>query len=565
MKFNEFKYARPDFEEMKAKLTALVSDFKNAASAKEQLEIFDEINMLRRHADTMANLASTRHSIDTRDEFYDAENTYWDEAGPLYEELNAAIYEAILNSAFRDELEAKLGTQFFKLAEYSLKSFSPEIISDLQEENRLASDYDKLIASAKIMFDGEERTLAGMGKYMQDKDQNVREAAWTARIAFFEEHEEKLDDIYDQLVSVRTKIAKKLGFNNFVELGYVRMNRTDYTPEMVANFRSQVKEFIVPVASEIYELQRKRLGYDKLRYFDLNFKFQSGNATPKGDPDFILEQGIKMYDELSPETKEFFNLMMDKDLLDVLNKPGKQGGGYCTEFTEFAVPFIFANFNGTSGDIDVLTHEVGHAFQSYESRHLSIPELTFPTYDSCEIHSMSMEFFCWPWMENFFKEDTEKYKYTHLAGAITFIPYGVAVDEFQHFIYANPTATKTQRKSEWRRLEKQYLPFRNFDGADYLERGGWWHQQGHIFSTPFYYIDYTLAQICALQFWKNMHEDQEAAWHDYVKLCKVGGTKSFTELVAYGNLKSPFADGCVESVISEIAAWLKEAAKQLPS
>jgi len=556
LKFNEFKYERPTFEEMKSKIMALVEDFKKATSAKIQLELFANINDVRNHTHTMSTLASIRHSIDTHDEFYDVENTYWDATSPLYSELDSLIYKTILASPFREELKTELGTQFFKLAEYSLKSFNPEIIPDLQEENRLASSYDKILASAKIMFDGQERTLAGLGIYMQDKEQSIRKAAWAARLEFFEENEAKLDDIYDQLVKVRDKIAKKLGFNNFVELGYVRMNRTDYTPEMVANFRKQVLESIVPVAVDIYKRQRERLGYEKLRHFDLNFKFLSGNPIPKGEPEWIVEQGLKMYAELSPETKEFFDFMVEKDLLDLVNKPGKTSGGYCTYIPDYKAPFIFSNFNGTSGDIDVLTHEAGHAFQSYKSRHIETPELSFPTYDSCEIHSMTMEFFTWPWMENFFKEDTEKYKYTHLAGAITFMPYGVLVDEFQHFVYANPTAAPKERKLEWRRLEKQYLPFKDYEGADYLEQGGWWHQQGHIFSSPFYYIDYTLAQICALQFWKRMHEDRESAWNDYVKLCEVGGTKSFLELVAYGNLLSPFVEGCVESIISEIANWL---------
>lgn len=556
MKFQDFKYERPNFDVQKEKLTLLIEEFNDATDAKQQLEVFKRINKERSYASTMRTLASTRHSIDTRDKFYDAEHAYWDEAGPLYEELNALLYDAILTSPFRAALEAELGTQFFKLIECEKKAFSPEIIADLQEENRLSSEYSKLLAAAKIPFQGEEYTLPGLLKFSQDKDRSVREAAWTARFNFFAEHEATIDNIYDQLVKVRAEIAKKLGFNNFTELGYVRMKRTDYNPTDVANFRKQVRDVIVPVATEIYEKQRIRLGLDKLRYFDLQFEYESGNATPQGSPEWILEQGVKMYGELSPETKEFFDVMVEKDLLDLVNKDGKRGGGYCTYIDDYKVPFIFSNFNGTSGDIDVLTHEAGHAFQVYRSRHIEIPELAFPTYESCEIHSMSMEFFCWPWMDLFFKEDVEKYKYSHLAAAITFIPYGVLVDEYQHFVYDNPTATKDERKAEWRRLEKQYLPHKDYEGCDFLERGAWWHQQAHIFSMPFYYIDYTLAQICALQFWKRINSKDEGAWTDYLALCEVGGSKSFVELVKLGHLKSPFEDGCVESVIADIKTWL---------
>jgi len=556
MKFQDFEYERPDFDVGKEKLTVLLSQFEDAIDAEQQLEVFKRINKERSYVSTMQTLASVRHSIDTRDEFYDAENTYWDETGPLYQELQSLLYDALLESPFRTELEAELGTQFFKLVECEKKAFSPEIVSDLQEENRLVSEYNKLLASARIPFQGEEYTLSGLGKFAQDKDRSVREAAQVARYDFFTEHEATLDDIYDQLVKVRAEIAKKLGFSNFTEVGYFRMQRTDYGPADVANFRKQVRDVIVPVASEAYERQRMRLGLEKLRYFDLQFEYENGNAMPHGEPEWILEQGVRMYDELSPETKEFFDMMVEKDLLDLVNKDGKQPGGYCTYINDYKVPFIFSNFNGTSADIDVLTHEVGHAFQVYQSRHIEIPELAFPTFESCEIHSMSMEFFCWPWMELFFKEDVDKYKYSHLAGAVTFIPYGVLVDDFQHFVYDNPTATKEERKAEWRRLEKIYLPHKDYEGCDYLERGGWWHQQGHLFGNPFYYIDYTLAQICALQFWKRMNNDDKTAWADYLALCDVGGSKSFVELVKLANLKSPFEDGCVESVIAEIKAWL---------
>ncbi|MBM6861233.1 M3 family oligoendopeptidase, partial [Clostridium saudiense] len=393
-------------------------------------------------------------------------------------------------------------------------------------------------------------------KYKESTDRNIRKAAWEATSRFFEEHEEEFDSIYDRLVKVRHKIAKKLGYRNFVELGYVRMSRTDYDSEMVSKFRKQVKDYIVPVASKLYERQRERLGVEELKYYDLDMEFTSGNATPKGNKEWILSNGEKMYSELSPETKEFFNFMVERNLLDLETKEGKAGGGYCTYINDYKSPFIFSNFNGTSGDIDVLTHEAGHAFQVYNSTWITVPEIVWPTYESCEIHSMSMEFLTWPWMSNFFLEDTDKYKFAHLGSAIKFIPYGVAVDEFQHFVYENPEATPTERKNMWRHLEKKYLPHKDYEGDDFLERGGFWFKQGHIFESPFYYIDYTLAQICALQFWKKANENREEAWNDYLRLCKAGGTKSFLELVELANLKSPFKEGCVSSIIGDIESWL---------
>lgn len=353
-------------------------------------------------------------------------------------------------------------------------------------------------------------------------------------------------------------MAQKLGFANFVEMGYARMTRTDYDAEMVANFRVQVQDEIVPVATKLRERQQRRIEVETLKFYDENFTYQTGNPTPKGDAEWIIEKGKLMYKELSEETDEFFTYMIENNLMDLLSKKGKESGGYCAYLPEYGSPFIFSNFNGTSGDIDVLTHEAGHAFQVYQSRHLAVPEYAFPTMEAAEIHSMSMEFFAWPWMEHFFKEDTEKYKFAHLADSILFIPYGVAVDEFQHFVYANPEATPAERKLYWSKLEKRYLPHRNYDGNAYLEAGGFWQRQSHIYQVPFYYIDYTLAQICALQFWKRMNDDQQAAWQDYLNLCQKGGSLSFLELVKVAGLRSPFEDGCVASVIGEIEGWLEE-------
>lgn len=556
MKFNEYRYERPDVKKIEQRFKELLELFNHAESLSGQNQVMESINQLRNEYNTQETLVSIRHSVDTRDEFYKAEQDYFDEINPVIQEYITDYYRALTQSKFRQELEAKWGQQLFRLAEMSLKTFSPEIIEDLQQENKLSTEYSQLIASAKIQFEGEERTLAQLTPFELSTDRDMRHRASDAKYQFMAEHEQELDHIYDKLVKVRTKIAKKLGYPNFVELGYARMNRTDYNAEMVRNFRDQVAQYMVPVTTKLKERQRSRIDVDQMQYYDEGFSFKTGNATPKGDPDWIVEYGAKMYRELSPETDKFFTFMQDNGLMDLVSKKGKRSGGYCTYLPDYKAPFIFSNFNGTSGDIDVLTHEVGHAFQVFESRHYEVPEYGFPTYEACEIHSMSMEFFTWPWMELFFKEDTDKYRFDHLASALQFIPYGVSVDEFQHFVYDNPEATPDERKAAWRKIEKKYLPHRKYDENDYLERGCFWQKQQHIYRSPFYYIDYTLAQICAFQFWKRMNEDYKAAWAEYLKLCQQGGSKSFLELVKVAGLISPFEDGCVVSVMGDIDDWL---------
>jgi M3 family oligoendopeptidase len=552
MKFKDFVYERPNMEKFTEDFNALFDSLKEAQNFEGQNEIIRKINKLRNKFESMSQIVSIRHTINTEDNFYEEEQNFFDENTPLYEGLISKFYELLTTSKFRMELENKWGKQLFNIAELKLKTFSPEIIEDLKLENKLSSEYTKLIASAKIDFEGEERNLSGLVPFMQSTDRLMRKKANEARYSFFIKNEGEFDRIYDELVKVRSKIAKKLGYKNFVELGYARMMRTDYNWDMVANFRKQVEEYIVPVATELRNRQRERLGLSDLKYYDEKIEFTSGNATPKGNPEWIISNGRKMYKELSSETDEFFTFMVDNELMDLVNKKGKAGGGYCTYISEYKSPFIFSNFNGTSGDIDVLTHEAGHAFQVYSSRGYEVPEYGFPTYEACEIHSMSMEFFTYPWMELFFKEETNKYKFAHLSGALLFIPYGVTVDEFQHFVYENPEATPEERKSKWREIERKYLPHRDYDNNDYLEKGGYWYQQGHIFGSPFYYIDYTLAQICAFQFWKKSMENRENAWSDYLRLCKAGGSKSFLDLVTLAKLTSPFEDGCVESVIGVI-------------
>jgi oligoendopeptidase, M3 family len=556
MKFNEYKYEHLDLEKIKKEFSELIESFEKAENVEGQVNAFDEIIKLRNHIETMQTLVSVRHSIDTNDEFYDKENEYMDEISPILFGFTNDFYKALVNSKFKDELVQKYGKFLFDLAENTLKTFSPEIIPDAQEENRLSSKYSKLIASAKIDFDGKELNLSQMVPYTQSKDRNVRIEAAKKVAQFFAENQDEFDNIYDSLVKVRTRMAQKMGYKNFVEFGYKQLSRLEYDAKMVEGYRKQVLENIVPLHTELRERQGKRLGLDKLKFYDEAIKFNSGNADPHGSPEWILNNGKTMYKELSKETDEFFTFMTENNLLDLLSKKGKMSGGYCTYIPEHKAPFIFANFNGTSHDIDVLTHEAGHAFQVYQSRGFEVPEYLWPSYEACEIHSMSMEFLTWPWMNLFFENDTDKYKFIHLSEALLFIPYGVTVDEFQHWVYENPEATPKERREKWIEIEKKYLPTRDYGEVEELKNGIFWFRQGHIFSSPFYYIDYTLAQVCAFQFWIKSRENREKAWKDYLNLCKLGGSKPFFELMKSANLKNPFEEGTLAFVIPKIKEYL---------
>ncbi|TDM12142.1 M3 family oligoendopeptidase [Macrococcus lamae] len=551
--FKDYVYARPDLDETKQKFDLLLEKFSAADSAEAQMEVIKELNRIRNDINTNYSLAMIRASIDTNDEFYSAERDYFDNHAAELAALEADYFKALTTSPFKETLEDKLGSQLFSLAYNIVNSYSDDVKDLINEENKISSEYSKLIASAELEYDGKFLNLAQMAPYTQSTDRAVRKEATLKVQEFMSAHMKNFDDIYDRLVKVRHEIAQKLGFENFIELGYMRMQRIDYDQAMVSSYRQQIKDEVVPLATKLYDRQAKRIGVDQLKYYDESILFLSGNENPKDTPSVILENGRKMYEELSPETGEFYKFMMARELFDVEAKKGKEAGGYCTFIDNYNAPFIFANFNTTDHDITVLTHEAGHAFQVYSSRELEVPDYLWPTHESCEIHSMSMEFFTYPWLDLFFN-NADKFKYKHIGDAVQFLPYGVAIDEFQHRVYERPEMTPEERRQVWTELEHKYLPHRDYDGIYPLAEGSLWHRQGHVFSSPFYYIDYTLAQVCAFQFFKRSREDFDAAWQDYLHLCQLGGSLPFNALVKEAHLKSPFEEG----TLKEIVAYLED-------
>jgi len=555
MKFSQMPYTRPDFEETSAQMRALLDKFNNVKSAQECFDVYKEIEEGSSKVYTMFTLAHIRNSLDTTDEFYAAEKDYADEVGPQLQELSQELSLALLESPYRKEMEEKWGSLMFINTEIELKTFTSEIIPDLQEENKLSTEYDKLIASAQIEFDGKTLTLAQMGPYGEDPDRSVRKAAAQAVSDWFMGHTPRLDSLFDELTAIRTRIGKKLGHDKFTQVGYYRMQRNCYDQEMVAKFREGVVKYIVPVAARLKAEQAARIGVDKLTNYDDNFKYPDGNAKPIGTPDEIFAHGKKMYHELSKETAEFFDFMLDSELFDVLTRPGKAAGGYCATLSLYKAPFIFANFNGTSGDIDVLTHEAGHAFASYVARDIYPSALRYYSSETAEVHSMAMEFFTWPWMEGFFGEKVQKYYYSHLADALTFIPYGTMVDEYQHHIYEKPEMTANERNELWKTLEAKYRPWLNLETQFHAE-GRRWQSQGHIYEMPFYYIDYCLAQIIALSFWAENQQNTDDAWAKYRRLVGFAGTKTFVELVTDSGLPTPFEADNLKIVADAAVKWL---------
>ena len=509
--------------------------------------------------DTMGTLAYVRHSIDTRDEFYDDEISFWDDFSPEIEEFEQEWIKALLESPYRGDFEQEYGDLLFLNAEIEKKTFSPEIISDMQKENELVDEYDKLIASAQIPFEDGVYTLSQLSPFKTDADDARRLAAWKAEGQWYKDNQDRLDAIYDELTHLRDAMGRKLGYDGYTELGYYRMERNCYTREDVEKFRTAVQKYLVPVADSIMREQAKRLGKSyPLSFADAALEFRSGNPRPVGTPDDILAQGKKFYDALSPETAEFFRTMLDEELLDVLSTEGKEAGGYCTSLEAYERPFIFANFNGTKGDVEVVTHEAGHAFAYWMNRKRIPTEYADPSSEACEVHSMSMEFFGWMNANGFFGPDAKKFLYSHLTGALTFVPYGTMVDHFQHIIYEKPELTPAERHAEWKRLLGIYMPWMKLDGEiPFYAEGEGWQRQMHIYQCPFYYIDYCLAQTVALEIWAMIRNDPENAWKHYMAYTEQGGSRTFTDLLKNAGLMTPFDETCLKGICENAAEWLK--------
>ena len=558
MKFADMPYERPDVAALKKQMQELVGRFEQATDYGTAKEVFLEWDKLGRHVHTLETLASIRYSINTKDEFYSSEHDFWNMAGPELAEYDDKWTKALLETAFRKELAADFGEILFTNAEIEKKAFSPAIIADMQKENEIVNEYVKLTAAAEIPFEGKTYNTSQIEVYKTDADDARRLAAWKAEGQWYKDNQSKIDDIYDRLVKVRTEMGRKLGYDNYLGLGYCRMMRNCYTKNDIEVFREAVVKYLVPICESIYKEQAKRLGKEyPMNFADNALMFRSGNPRPKGTPDDIVAAGKKFYEALSPETAEFFNLMIDNELLDLLSKEGKRGGGYMTELPDYEVPFIFANFNGSQHDVEVVTHEAGHAFAGYLNRKRIPSSEMLPTMEACEVHSMSMEFFADPYATDFFGDDARKYKYAHLAGSVTFIPYGALVDHFQHICYENPDLTPAGRHAQWKRLQQIYMPWVRLDGEiPFYSDGESWQYKHHIFDHPLYYIDYCLAQTVALSFWAMIQEDAGEAWKHYMTYSKLGGSLTFTELLKEAGLETPFGDAMLRKVCAKAEEYL---------
>ncbi len=558
MKVSELPYRRVTLDEIKQIMEDVITRIRGAQSVEEILKAREDYLALNLEFYTSAGLANMRYTINTVDPFYVAENEYYDEIGPAAENYKVEYASALLDSPFRTELEKALSPVLFRSMEVDRKAMSPEIIEDMVEENKLVREYSDLMSGMEFTFRGETMPRALLMKYAKDEDRETRRECYEVLGRGLEAHKAELDGIYDRMVHVRDRMAKKMGYKNFIELGYYRMGRLCYDEEKVRVFRENVLRDIVPVVSRLRTENAKRLGIDDYKLYDDGVIIPGGDPKPRGKEE-IFAAAKKMYHAMGEETGAFIDMMLENEAFDVDSRKNKWGGGYCTEFPKYRQPFILANFNGTAGDVDVVTHEAGHALNAYliADNRFAL-DLGCGGMETAETHSMSMEFFAWPYMDSFFGEDAAKYRFMHALESFSFIPYGTIVDAFQHIVYENPDMTPDERDAAWLKLEKQYRPHISVEGMPYLEKGTRWQYQMHIYESPFYYIDYCLAQTAAFQFLLASREDYDDAFARYLRLSKQGGEKVWTDLLEEAGFPSPFEPGALKTLAKRVETMLQQ-------
>ena len=553
-KLSELKFPKPDLRVVEDINEDVIRRIEEARDGDDVLEVIFEHNELLRKTNDLLEVSLIRQSQDTTSEKYEEERRWVYEHRPLFDKAAVKFNEALYNSPYRDYIREKLGPMYFIKMDIEKKNYCEANIPLTQRQAEIEDEYQKLMATCQVEIDGDTRSFLGLQRLWAHEDREVRKAAFKAFSDFMRDNEAKLEELFDELIKIRTQIGKNLGYDNFLPVAYLERGRISYNQEDVANFRKQVQEEIVPLCVKLFEKQKERLGIDELMAYDEAIVFPDGNAKPAGDPEYLMKQIIEMFHEMSPETSEFIDFMVEHELMDCEVRQGKAAREYSTMLMSRKAPFVFTFFDGTAKSVKNFLGAMGHAFASYRSsRKQPIREYYSSSADIMEIHVMSMTLFTNRFADRLFGEDAKKYEYYNLHDLMTFIPFGVAVDEFQHICYEHPELTPAERNAEWRKLEEKYMPWRKYDEEDeFMARGGFWYHKHHIFLYPLYYIEYPFATVNAMEMYQKYLEHPGTAWREYLTLADLGGSKQYLETLELANITPVFKDGAVAESIGYV-------------
>ncbi|MBT6542125.1 MAG: M3 family oligoendopeptidase [Planctomycetes bacterium] len=497
-----------------------------------------------------------QHTCFTKDEEIDARYKEWiEKIRPGLKKIMFDMDRKFIASPALDSLPTEKFGSWIKSVRNSVELFREDNIPLQTEESKLDAEYDKVVGAMTVEFDGETRTIPYMGRILQETDRDRRESAFNAIWDRFGQDNDKIQDIFDRQLQLRHQMALNTGLDNYRTLRFRQLERFDYGPEQCMQFHDSIEKVILPLVKERAAKRRESLGVEKLRPWD-------SSVDPKGrSPLRPLEGGTSLVDgcsqifgQVHPDLAKMFSLLIDGDLLDLDSRKNKAPGGYQYNFEEIRVPFIFMNAAGKQGDVETLLHEGGHAFHSIESRHHDLIANRGAPIEFCEVASMAMELLGAPHLDVFYKDPAQvtRARIEHLEGVISLFPWVAMIDSFQHWLYTNPGHSRDQRTSNWLAIMDRFgTNEMDWSGLEQI-RSSRWMRQSHLFGVPFYYIEYAIAQLGALQVWRNHRKDPDGAIQNYRAGLALGNTRSLPELYEGAGIRFDFSQEMLEDLIGMV-------------
>ena len=512
---------------------------------------------------------SVKKTINTAD--VDAEQAYLDfitNVQPQASIADQALKERLLAFDGADEAMAAMEPSMalvLRDMRDAADLFRDENVPLQTELEKLDNAYDKITGGLTAVFDGEEKNLSQLRALLQNKDRDVRHRAWTTMMELWGSKRDELNQLYSDMLRLRRQVAANAGLADYREYIFREYGRFSYTPADCFTFHEAIETAVVPAASRIYAKKKAQLALDKLRPWDVSVETSDAPAlTPYNGQDELIQQSINIFHQVDPELGRYVSTMAEEELLDLDTRAGKALGGYCTEFSVRKRPFIFMNGTGQHDDVQTMFHEVGHAFHVFEAADLPFIWQKNPPMEFAEVASMSMELLTAPYFpkENggfYSPADAARARIEHLEGLITFLPYMAVVDAFQHWVYTNPDAAMDSANCDtaWDELWSRFMPDTNWDGLDDVRITGW-HRKPHIFGYPFYYIEYGMAQVGAMQVWRNSLADPAGALTAYREALSLGGTKTLPDLFAAAGAEFRFDTAMLTDLVALVEQTIIE-------
>lgn len=545
------EFARAEYQTLLAQLAPAES----AELPDQWAQLFHQWNAFAGYVGGEASRINFRFAGNMADTALKERERYFrEEVAPVVTEGRHQFMQAFLESRHADAVAEQLGGHMIPVLRNTMEPLDPINTTLRLKEGQVANQYSMMMAVAEVEFNGKAMSLKELGSFMDSPDPELRKQAWLAMRGWVGNNRQTLRQIFAELVEIRHQMGLNLGHPNFVPLGYSGMGRTDYGPAEAATFRESIRTHAVPLRRRLAAEHAARMGAERMRPWDAPYDPELTIPPGAVPVQTQLESAERMFDRISTHLADHLRRMRAEGLIDLEHRHGKRAGAFCTWFSDEGRPAIFCNSTGNADDVRTLIHEMGHAIQHWESGSIQNVLLHSPTADACEIHSLGLEFLTLPFIDEFFTpEHARRFRLGRWRKVVGAMCYRAQVDEFQHWVYENPTATPAEREDAWARIGMLYDSDLDYSGLE-EHLGTSWYQLPHIFRSPFYYIDYAIAETAAMQLAIMAEQDHDRAMQTYLHLCRVGGTMGLLDIVSSAGLRSPFDPELMKELMEYAAA-----------